>query len=289
MIMARKKDFRFAKLIVDYFAEKITAKFSLDKHYDRVVAIDDDVFSAFVAAWYYHRSKRKFGYYPKVDAIGGYGLMSSRINPKKDGKRISEAEMLVEVLLRLGVAKEDIAIVCSEGTNTGQNLAAYTKFLKLEEGKTQKILFCTTKRLAGRLWLTQVQQQPQLDADYVWADSDLGECQYYNGKGLAKGLPYLSEVASIYDRYMRYAYPKEGQPQFMAKLNEKLPYELGVIGKSLCRRNKLKIPGFSLLKIWQFVLTYGDFLLHKKTVRKNLEENICFWQYRLNLKYGMKL
>lgn len=284
-----KKDFRFAKVIVDYFADKITAKFSLDKHYNRVVAIDDDVFSAFVAAWYYHRSKRKFGYYPKVDAIGGYGLMSSRINPKKNGKRISEAEMLVEVLLRLGVAKEDIGIVCSEGTNTGQNLAAYTKFLKLEEGKTQKILFCTTKRLAGRLWLTQIQQQPQLDADYVWADSDLGECQYYNGKGLAKGLPYLSEVASIYDRYMRYAYPEEGQPQFMAKLDENLPYDVVKAGKHLCKNYKLKMPEFSFLKLWQFARMYVAFWRYRYICVNNLDCNVKFWQYRLNLKYGMKL
>lgn len=286
--MAPKKDVELAKLIVDYFADKITAKFSPEKKYDRVVAIDDDVFSAFVAAWYYHRTKRKFGYYPKVDAIGGYGLMSSRINPKKDGKRISEAEMLVEVLLKLGVAIENINIICSQGTNTGQNLSHYAKVLKLRGFKTSKILFCTTKRLAGRLWLTQVQQQPQLDADYVWADNDLGECQYYNGKGLAKGLPYLSEVASIYDRYMRYAYPKDGKPQFMAKLKEKLPTDVVEAGKVLCQRYRLKMPGYSLLKIRQFVLTYGDFLLHKKAVRKNLEENIHFWQYRLEEEFGLQ-
>ena len=173
----KKKDFRFAKVIVDYFADKITAKFSLDKHYNRVVAIDDDVFSAFVAAWYYHRSKRKFGYYPKVDAIGGYGLMSSKINPKKDGRQLSEAEMLVEVLLKLGVAREDIGVVSSKGTNTRQNLAAYASDLSKNGEDKQKILFCATKRLVGRLWLTQIQQQPQFDADYVWADNDLSECQ----------------------------------------------------------------------------------------------------------------
>ena len=284
----KEKDFRFAKLIVDYFADKITAKFSIEKRYQRLVAIDDDVFSAFVAAWYYHRTKRKFGYYPKVDAIGGYGLMSSKINPEMDGRRLSEAEMLVEVLLKLGVAIENINIVCSKGTNTGQNLAAYANSLSLRGAKTQKILFCTTKRLAGRLWLTQVQQQPQLDADYVWADNDLGECQLYNGKGLAGGLPYLSEVASIYDRYIRYAYPKCGKPQFMARLDEPLSHRIAIMGSYLCKKYRLKMPGVSLLKMWQFVLTYGDFLLHKKTVRKNLEENIRFWQYRLEEEFGLR-
>ena len=282
-----KKDFRFAKLIVDYFADKITAKFAIEKRYQRLVAIDDDVFSAFVAAWYYHRSKRKFGYCPKIDTIGGYGLMSSRINPKKDGKRLSEAEMLVDVLLKLGVAKDDIGIVCSDGTNTGQNLAAYANSLKQRDCESQKVLFCTTKRLAGRLWLTQIKQQPQLDADYVWADSDLGECQLYNGKGLAGGLPYLSEVASIYDRYIRYAYPKEGKPQFMAKLGEPLSHRIAIMGSYLSKRYLLKMPGVSLLKMWQFVITYGDFLLHKKAVRQNLEENIRFWQNRLEEKFDL--
>ncbi len=258
------------------------------QEYQRLVAIDDDVHSAFVTAWYYHRSKRKFGYYPKVDAIGGYGLMSSKINPKKDGRQLSEAEMLVEVLLKLGVAREDIGVVSSKGTNTGQNLAAYASDLSKNGEDKQKILFCATRRLVGRLWLTQIQQQPQLEADYAWADNDLGECQLYNGKGLAGGLPYLSEVASIYDRYIRYTCHKDGQTQFMAKLDEDLPPEVEEAGGYLCKKHKLKLPEFSFLKIWQFGLTYIDFLLHKRKVRENLEDNLKFWRWRLEEEFGLK-
>ena len=55
--------------------------------------------------------------------------MSTAINPKIEGNLISEAEMLKYTLWRLGVKEDDIEIVSSEGTNTGQNLSAYAEEL----------------------------------------------------------------------------------------------------------------------------------------------------------------
>ncbi len=276
------KAFKAAKIIVDYFAAEVSKKYNTDKKYDRLVAVDDDVFSAYVAAKYYHKIYRETGKYLKVDVIGGYGLMSGKINPKIKGKRISEAEMLAYVLERLGVRRADIDIVCSRGTNTGQNLSAYSLELSAKSATRQNILFCLTKRLAGRFYLTQLKQQPSWNADYIWEDIPLRqECQLYNGKRFAGCLPYLSEAASIYDRYIRYADPEPGKPQFMMMLNHGLPLHVIDVGEYLCRNYRLKMPEFSFLKIWQFIRTYGYFWLYKQECRKNLEDVISQWQESL--------
>lgn len=278
-----------ANVIIDHFADAIKPKCTMSgKKYDRLACVDDDVFSAFIAAWYYHAEAKIHKFYPKVDVIGGYGLMSGIINPKKKGKRLSEAEMLRYVLIRLGVRPQDIEIVCSKGTNTGQNLSGYAEDLVKIGAEKQEILFCLTKRLAGRFYLTQIKQQPQLKTSYVWLTPDWGEMQLYNGKGLAGGRPYFSEAASIYDRYLRYADPKPGRPQFMAMLDKALPQEVIEAGEYLCSKHRLKIPRFSLLKLGQFVLAYGDFLMHRGTCRRNLEDNIRHWQDQLQDAYVLR-
>lgn len=280
----KTEDFELAKMVVDHFAEEIKKRnvfYNRKKHYHRLVCVDDDIFSAYIAAWYYHKIKHEKHYWPKVDCIGGFGLMSGKINPKRNGKKLSEAEMLKYTLIRLGVREEDIEIVCSEGTNTGQNLSSYALNL-LEKNKLgQDILFCLTKRLAGRFYLTQIKQQPDIKANYAWKKPE-NECHLYNGKAFVGGLPYLSEVASIYDRYLRYT---SGECQFMACLKEQMPSYVADAGKFLCKYYKLKMPEFSFLKIWQFIITYLYFLLHRKKCQKNLEENIQFWQERLLARY----
>ncbi len=281
------KSLRAAKLIEDYFAMEIIRKnvFKIEgKKYDRLVAVDDDVFSAFIAANQYHQIHSETGRYPKVDVIGGYGLMSSRINPKLNGKRFSEAEMLEYVLRRLGVRRSDIGIVCSKGTNTGENLSAYATELVAANADRQKILFCLTKRLAGRFYLTQKYQRPSLQANYVWKEISLDEeCQLYNGKGFAGCLPYLSELASVYDRYLRYT---SGNRRFMATLDQGLSPKVMDAGDYLCKNYRLKMPEFSLRKMWQFVKTYVYFCLHKQECQQNLEEQIRYWQSQLQC-YGL--
>lgn len=275
-----------AETVVNYFAEAVKNRFVEDKVYQRLVAVDDDVFSAFVAADRYHYLRSR-GICPKVDCIGGFGLMSGKINPKKNGKKLSEAEMLRLVLLALGVQKKDIGIVCSEGTNTGANLSSYVRDLDKVGGGSENILFCLTKRLAGRFYLTQAYQQPQLQADYYWLEPE-NECQLYNGKSFAGCLPYLSEAASIYDRYLRYADPLPGKKTYMKSLPHALSAEVNMAGEYLCQNYKLKIPEFSVLKIWQYVLTYGYFLFHRRQCRFNLSENVYWWQDILIKKYALK-
>lgn len=273
-----------AETVINYFAEVVDRRFIAGKTYHRLIAADDDVFSAFIAADRYHFLRRQ-GQSPKVDCIGGFGLMSGQINPKRHGKKLSEAEMLRLVLIALGVRTEDIGIVCSSGTNTGANLAGYFCDLRESGGIDENLLFCLTKRLAGRFYLTQVFQQPMLKADYFWLETE-NECQLYNGKGFAGGLPYLSEAASIYDRYLRYADPIAGKPAYMKSLPHALSVEVNEAGEYLCGKYKLKIPEFSMLKIWQYILTYGYFLFHCRQCRLNLAENVYRWQDILSAKYA---
>lgn len=289
----KRKGFAAAETVVDCFAEYIAKQgrkfITLFGHrYNRLATADDDVYGAFVTAWYYHAHVQSLGYCPKVDVIGGYGMMSGKINPKKNGKRLSEAEMLKYVLVRLGVREQDIDIVCSQGTNTGQNLAAYADALAERNADKQEILFCLTKRLAGRFYLTQVQQQPQLDADYAWI-MPVVECQLYNGKSFAGCLPYLSEAASIYDRYLRYSKPDKQGRQFMAEMDEPLSKKVVAAGEYLCQHYKLKTPELSLKKVWQYAVTYGYFLLHKEACRRSLERNIQNWQQKLIEAYNLRL
>lgn len=275
-----------AETVVNAFAGAVDKMFIEGKVYQRLVAVDDDVFSAFIAAERYHYLRSK-GIFPKVDCIGGFGLMSGKINPKQDGKKLSEAVMLLKVLVCLGVPRNDIDIICSKGTNTGANLSHYARCLEERDRDFDKLLFCLTKRLAGRFYLTQICQQPQMNADYYWLEPE-NECQLYNGKSFAGCLPYLSEAASIYDRYLRYAYPKQGDPVYMSPLKDALNQEAIDAGEYLCQNYLLKIPGWSLRKVWQYLRTYCYFLAHRRQCRKNLSENICHWQELLMDKYAVR-
>ena len=67
----------------------------------------------------------------------------------------------------------------------------------------------------------------------------------------------------------------------MEKLCKPLPEEIDDAGKYLCRKYKLKMPEFSLRKIWQFALTYTYYLIHKGEIHSNLEDNIMSWEYKL--------
>ena len=94
-------------MVINFFTWKPTVK--SNEFLDRLIPVDDDVYAAYLAADKYHQ-QGIYHHYPKISPCGGFGLMSTRINPrlKNSKQRVSEAFMHAYILERLGVSEEDI-------------------------------------------------------------------------------------------------------------------------------------------------------------------------------------
>ena len=106
---------------------------------DFVIAIDDDPTSALWASWMYHKIRAEYGYRPAVLCVGGKGLLSRHTHDK------SEAELLRDVCIRLGVSPQSIGLA-PLGTNTEANVQAVKKIIPAG----QTAIWCITKRQSLR-------------------------------------------------------------------------------------------------------------------------------------------
>ena len=276
-----KKALEAADVVINFFTWKPTVK--SNEFFDRLIPVDDDVYAAYLAADKYHQ-QGIYHHYPKISPCGGFGLMSTRINPrlKNSKQRVSEAFMHAYILERLGVSEEDIDVLFNHGTNTGANVNEVAQGTKPGE----KLLFCLTQRLSGRFYLTQKKQHPELNASYLVKFQSLKEviC-WYNGKKLGGALPYLAEAASIYDRYLRYTKPDKNGKVFMDEWELPIPEDVHEAGRYLNSLTALKTPGFRWSKLVQFIKVYVDMLRHRKRIAEDLENKIQIWQDQLANRY----
>lgn len=222
-----------------------------------LVCIDDDITSAFHAMTLYFMIYQCHGYYPKVLCVGGVGPLSKYTN--QNG--MSEGMKLAYVCKRLG-ADESSVLVLDNGTNTGLNL----KDIVLEVAKEPGMTFmCLTERLSLRLKQTLEylpHQYPEISEQlmkqmfkngvyYYVPEQRLAEqMNFFNCKGLANGVMYFSEIASIYDRIERYS------GTLQAPLDFEVPQEVKDAAHRLAKAYRLKMPGWSLRKLMQFVKAY---------------------------------
>ncbi len=225
----------------------------------RLVAIDDDATSAFIAAKCFYIIRKEYGYHPNILCVGGKGLMSKHTHNQ------SEAELLADVLRRLGIPKECI-IILGEGKNSGQNVLAVKAVTKPED----ITIWCCTQRLSLRLERTQAQQAPEVKSYYCVPEQTLEDVMcYYNGKGICDGQMLLHELASILNRCEAYA------GTFQKPLEFPISDEIRKAAELLEQNFRLKLPYKNLKSYLQLVQLLVAVYCNKNKMRENLKEAIA--------------
>lgn len=271
----------YAHIVHDFFKQETTCldaqgKLTVKPQY--VVAIDDDPVSAYYAAIIMKKALLQFGKYPKLLCVGGKGMMSKYLNRLPDGTVLSEGQKLSMVARRFDNFPFH---VLDGGNNTGANLKEIIDYLAAKGDSDAPIVFCPTQRLSKRLERTIVftpQQFPgtkPLNAYYYVHGETLEEVlQLYNGKGLANGLPLLSELAALYDR----TGTKKYVGKYMAEYDHEMTKNVHVAGQYLMKHYPIRVSRVPLTAPLQFLHMYCDILFSEREVAADLEEKIKQWK-----------
>ncbi len=234
-----------------------------------VVCIDDDPVSAFYACKVFFACKKQFGYEPEILCVGGTGMLSKYLNEKG----CSEGQKLANVCTLLGARRIK---VLDHGTNTGANLKEIIDYLG---GSREPIIFCPTLRLSLRLERTvrfstvQFPGTVPLNAYFYCPDEHIMDmAQLYNGKGLADGLPLLSEVAAIYNRI------KLNQNKFNAPLDFTPSEETLKAAAYLEKHYPVRISRLPLSAPFQYLKMFLAVKYGREEVNADLREHVAKWQ-----------
>lgn len=252
-----------------------------------LVCIDDDITSAFYAMYLYRLIHKTYGYYPFLLCVGGTGPLSKHLN--EEG--VSEGMKQRMVCLELGARAKDITVL-DHGTNTGLNCLDVYKHVVKSCGK---VIFCVTTRLSLRLERTfaflsrqyptevRLNQFEALKAAgvhwYVPHESLSDMMQAYNCKGLAKGVMFLAEVASIYDRIVRYS------GKIQAPLDFEVSDKVVEASQRLARKYPLKINALNFTGIWQYVYALSTVLFFKPWIKSEVRMAIKQVKNRLREEF----
>lgn len=280
----RSHDWQNAALVLDFFKQPTNCFNSggllkIEPKY--VVAIDDDMASAFYAATIMKYAKRQFGKYPKLLCVGGTGMLSRYMNRLEDGTILSEGQKLRMTALKLG----DFPVaVLDGGNNTGANLKEIIDYLAEKSDSNAPLIFCPTQRLSKRLERTiafteiQFPGTQALNAYYYVPDENIEEmCQLYNGKALAGGLPLLSEAAAVYDRVGTERYVGK----YMAQFDAMIPKEVLIAGQKLVQKYPIKVMRTPLVAPVQFLKMYFGVRKHQKDIARDLEHIVTLWKQQI--------
>ncbi|MBR3677092.1 MAG: hypothetical protein IKN71_08175 [Alphaproteobacteria bacterium] len=277
----RTHDWENARKILDFFKQETTCLDSrglLCAEPKYVVAMDDDMVSAFYAATIMSYAKRQFGKYPKLLCVGGTGMLSKYMNKLDDGTFLSEG-----MKLRMTALKFDNfpVSVLDKGNNTGANLKEIIDYLASQHACDAPVVFCLTQRLSKRVERTvafttyQFPGTHPLNAYYYVPEERLEDmCQLYNGKAIADGLPLLSEVAALFDRVGldRYA------GRYMAPFDKVVPKDVLLAGQQLLDKYPIRVSRTPLSAPLQFAKMYFGVLRHRKDIADDLEQKIVLWK-----------
>ncbi|MBR1825256.1 MAG: hypothetical protein IJ770_01565 [Alphaproteobacteria bacterium] len=280
----KSHDWENARIVLDFFKQPTTCFDSgglLKVQPKYVVAIDDDMISAFYAATIMKYAKRQFGKYPKLLCVGGIGMLSKYMNRLDDGTVLSEGMKLRMTAMKLG----DFPVsVLDGGNNTGANLKEIIDYLAARHDEAEPIVFCPTQRLSKRLERTiayTIKQFPgtqSLNAYYYVPDESIADmCQLYNGKALAGGLPLLSEAAAVYDRVGTEKYVGK----YMAQFDGMIPKEVHIAGQQLMQKYPIRVSRTPLKAPVQFLKMYFGVLKYQKDIAQDLEQMVLLWKQQV--------
>ena len=275
------QDWENARLVLDFFKQETTCFDSHGRLWIEpkfVVAMDDDMVSAFYAATIMSYAKRQFGKYPKLLCVGGTGMLSKYMNKLDDGTVLSEG-----MKLRMTALKFDNfpVSVLDKGNNTGANLKEIIDYLACQYASDAPVVFCLTQRLSKRVERTVEFTQYQfpgtspINAYYYVPEERLEDiCQLYNGKAIAGGLPLLSEAAALFDRVGsdRYA------GKFMAPFDKMIPKDVLFAGQQLLQKYPIRVSRTPLSAPLQFAKMYFGVMKHRKEIADDLEQKVALWK-----------
>lgn len=181
----------------NYLTEKgeiISAKY--------LVAIDDDITSAFMAAETAKRMVEEGQNPPVILCVGGKGMMSFWTHKTSEAKNL---ENIIEQVLPKKYY--DNTVLLDQGTNSGKNVCDIRDYVANNGGGA--VIFCLTKRLSLRVKLTQEYQADGLDLYYNVSEHSLQDaCRWYNCKALCDNHMMYHELAAIFHRCILYG-PEE--------------------------------------------------------------------------------
>ena len=263
-----------------------------------VACIDDDPKSAVYAAWLYHKAVSE-GQHPQVLCVGGLGLLSAHLKPK-DVVFYSEGIRLAEVCIDLGVPIENVVIL-DKGRNSGENVRDIASQMIRDPGD---VVFAVTKRLSlrwERTFKKQIAEQmakqmsqkycqkynPEMinaPKDYYYViDETLEEaCCWMNGKRIGNCRMMFHELASIYDRCVRYA------GTFQLPLEFEVSDEVKKAADYMARHYRIKNGKMGLREICQYVYLLASLKKHLPDMQKEQNNTIAEKQREFTAEFGIK-
>lgn len=255
------------------------------KNADFVICYDDDVVSAYHAVRLWWQLYSTYGYQGpsgekrKLICVGGKGLMSSRLYKSlmKDETRRTEGRLLAKTACSLFVSADDI-IICDKGTNTGENLKEIAEVIG-----DKTAIVAVTQRLSLILYMSQKQQQPQLQLDYFVIWETVSEtCCYMNGMRFASAKPILHYWAHVLRRWKNYS---TEQNKFMLPVFG-VDSEVEKRAERLQSKYVVKQRDYPLKSMVQMLPFVFDLLIHGKYAQQ--EYNIVVRQWRKELRQDFR-
>jgi hypothetical protein len=275
----RKKEWEKAQKVFDFYKQETTCfnkRGFLNVQPRYVVAIDDDMASAYYAVYIANMADKQFGIRPRILCVGGIGMLSKYLNRLDNGIVLSEGQKLAMVVRRLGYSNWS---VLDSGNNTGANIKEIIDYLAFNYAYDAPIIFCLTQRLSKRIERTIAYSTEQfsgtvaLNAYYYVPDESLQDmCQFYNGKAIANGLPLLSEAAALYDRMNRYA------GVYMSQMDKHISKDVISAGEELVRKYPVRVSRIPLSAPLQYCRMYFSLLKNRKAIDDDLQKKIAEWK-----------
>lgn len=280
----RNEDWMDARKIFDFFRCETTCfqrdgKLSVKPKY--VVAIGDDMVSAYYAAVVMKQAKLQFGRYPRLLCVGGSGAMSKYLNRLPDGTVLSNGMMLRMTALKFGNFPVS---VLDHGNNIGADVREIADYMMTFGDSEEPVIFCVTQRLSKILERTVAYSSRRfaracpLDAYYYVPGEEISEiCQLYNGRALAGGLPLLSEAAALYDSVGTGRYAN----RYMEEYDGMIPKYVIQAGMRLIEKYPMQVSRFFLNAPLQHLKTYYAIHKYRKMVADDMEMKIQEWKRQI--------
>ena len=272
-------DWENAKKVFDFYKQETNCfdkKGHLVVRPYYVVAMGDDMVSAFYAVQIVNTAYKQFGIKPRLLCVGGLDALSKYMNRLEDGTVLSYGHKLCWVARQLG---NTCGTILDKGNNIGANIKEITDYLLYNNDSSAPVIFCLPKRLSKHVERTvaygtmHFPRTIPLDAYYYVPEESLREiCKLYNGKAIADGLPLLSEAAALYDSMNRY----EGI--YMAPMDKLIDKDVVRAGEELVRKYPVKLSRNPFSAPVQFCKIYFGVRNNRKAIAENLQKRISEWK-----------
>ena len=274
-----------AKVVLDFFKQETTCfdergQLIVNPRY--VVALDDDPISAAYAVKIAFQARRQFKEFvnPIILCCGGRGMLSKYLNVTPEGFEMSEGEKLAYVARNFAFYQN--TKILYNGNNTGAVIKEIIDYLASQYDEDAPIIFCPTQRMSKRLERTVAFSTKQFPGTqplnayyYVHGETLEDILQVYNGKGLADGLPLLSEAAALYDRTGTGKYTGK----FMAPLDMPVPPEVVEAGEYLMKHYPIRVSRLPITAPLQFIKMYWAITRSRQAVYDDLLAKKKNWLY----------